>query len=306
MIKHGDTGILGEPVRIRIMSVPVTGSTGGLETVEVTLRELKTAREMKEVEEVQSRIWGRAETVPSHQVIAEARNGGIVLGAFVRDGESERLVGLSHSFPGTDGREVWLYSHMTGILEEFRGQGIGSRMKLLQREIALQKGFRVIKWTFDPLYYPNAHLNVRKLGGIVRKYEVDYYGELTDSFNSGIPSDRFILEWHIASSWVSRALSGCADGTSDQMGIPRTIQFQYRGNRVVPGDLDLGLEDDKVTVPFPVDFAGIKRQDLLLARQWRLATRQVFLHYLGRGYVVCDVFQCDQVCYYLLDRDFSI
>ena len=67
-----------------------------------------------------------------------------------------------------DGKPM-LWSHMAGVLPEFRG-GLGFRLKLAQRERALAQGYDLIEWTFDPLQAMNAHFNFAKLGGVVEEY----------------------------------------------------------------------------------------------------------------------------------------
>ena len=62
-----------------------------------------------------------------------------------------------------------LWSHMAGVLPEYRG-GLGYRLKLAQRERALAQGYDLIEWTFDPLQAMNAHFNFAKLGGVVEEY----------------------------------------------------------------------------------------------------------------------------------------
>ena len=47
-------------------------------------------------------------------------------------------------------------SHMMGIHPEFQGQGIGTQLKLAQRQIVQQQGLDLITWTYDPLEVGNA------------------------------------------------------------------------------------------------------------------------------------------------------
>lgn len=281
---------------------------------DVVVRELLTPAEMKAAEDIQATVWNRMETVPAHMLLAQSKNGGVVLGAFVRHssgsggvvlrngptGPEEVMIGMSHSFPGRDtgardsGR-VWLYSHMTGILEPYRNRGLGFRMKLFQRKAAMEKGYEEVRWTFDPLYYPNAKLNLAKLGGIVRTYLVDYYGELSDSFSSGIPSDRFLLQWHIASNRVRALLDGGPGDSGESLsGEPGratptdldAITVSAADKWPSPGDVRRGMCGPLVMVPVPADIAGMRHEDLGLVLKWRMATREVFLHYLAAGYVV--------------------
>jgi predicted GNAT superfamily acetyltransferase len=69
-----------------------------------------------------------------------------------------------------------LFSKRMVVLPEYRGQGIGYRLKLAQRDFAIEQGIRLVVWTFDPMLAPNAHLNIRKLGVVCHTYYENYYG----------------------------------------------------------------------------------------------------------------------------------
>jgi predicted GNAT superfamily acetyltransferase len=75
-------------------------------------------------------------------------------------------------------------------------------MKFFQREDALQRGFELIEWTFDPLEIKNTYLNIEKLGAIARRYNVNQYGITSSPLQGGLPSDRLIAEWWLESKRV--------------------------------------------------------------------------------------------------------
>ena len=109
-----------------------------------------------------------------------------MLGAF----DGDRLIGFLSAIPGIrDGRPYW-HSHMLAVTTSHRDSGIGTQLKLAQKEHALKRGIRLIEWTFDPLVSRNAYLNIEKLGVIVRRYYPSFYGG---------ESDRLIAEW-----WLDR------------------------------------------------------------------------------------------------------
>src|SRR3970282_1162763 len=98
-------------------------------------------------------------------------------------------------------------SHMLAVLPEYRDQKIGYRLKLAQREAVHEQAVRLITWTYDPLESRNANLNINRLGGIVRTYKRNHYGEMQDGLNAGLPSDRLLVEWWITSNRVKQRLS---------------------------------------------------------------------------------------------------
>src|SRR5258708_10116867 len=81
-------------------------------------------------------------------------------------------------------------------------------MKLYQREEALDRGFELMEWTFDPLEIKNAYLNIEKLGAIARRYNVNQYGITSSSLQGGLPTDRLVAEWWMKSKRVEAVLAG--------------------------------------------------------------------------------------------------
>ncbi|MHB2020742.1 MAG: hypothetical protein ACYCW6_27710, partial [Candidatus Xenobia bacterium] len=134
-----------------------------------------------------------------------------------------------------------------------RGRSLGQQMKLFQREWALEHGIWRIHWTFDPLETANARLNIAKLGGVVRRYVRDCYGELPGSLTGGIPTDRFVLEWDLQAT------------RPDPLVPASTVRLDDAPARQTP-----------VGVQVPLNLQQLKADAPQEARRWRLHTRAVF------------------------------
>jgi predicted GNAT superfamily acetyltransferase len=173
---------------------------------QITIRRLKTDDEARVCMDLQQRVWGSSEleVVPHHMFVVAHRTGGQVLGAF----EQDKMVGFLLAFPGVHEGRVYLHSHMTAVLPEYQGQGIGKKLKLTQREDALERGFDLVEWTFDPLQFGNANFNITHLGAIVREYLPNVYGNTTSHLDAGLPTDRLVAEWWIRKSRVQQILEG--------------------------------------------------------------------------------------------------
>jgi predicted GNAT superfamily acetyltransferase len=246
--------------------------------------------EYRACEEIQRRAWQMPddlEVVPSHQLIAVVKAGGLVLGAF----DGDRLVGFVYGFPGLTGQgKVRHYSHMMGVLPECQRRGIGLQLKTAQREAVLAQGIELITWTYDPLQSRNANLNVARLGAVCRTYYRDLYGPLTDGLNNVLPTDRFEVEWWIAGERVARRLEGEPQPARPepvvQANTTRQTAAGWRtpGELVLDADLAVGTATKVVQVEVPADYQAIKAADPALAMAWRLATRQIFEAYFERGY----------------------
>lgn len=252
----------------------------------VTIKVLKDIESMRRIEILQMDIWGMAErdVVPSHQLMAAAGAGGAVLAAVDAGGD---LVGFCYGFAGWRRGRPLFYSHMAGVKGPRQLQDVGFRLKCAQRDAALAMSYDHAVWTYDPLQSINARFNLHKLGATAERYHVNYYGEMPDEVNRGVDSDRMEVDWALRSRRVEAAVAGTpVERTWDP--APRALDALPRTSGVGPGDPVLNLDAPAVLVEIPTDFPAIRNRDRGLAGTWRLATREVFLHYFGRGYRAVD------------------
>lgn len=176
-------------------------------TPPIVVRKCESLEEFRACVELQRRIWGEAdlEIEPSTMFVVAAHTGGQVLGAF----DGQRLVGYTLAVVGLreDGG-LCLHSHMTGVDSGYRDRGVGRMLKLFQRDEALGRGIRVIRWTFDPLELRNAHFNLNRLGAICRTYLPNLYGLTTSPLHRGMATDRLVAEWYLDSPRVIAVIEG--------------------------------------------------------------------------------------------------
>lgn len=223
---------------------------------------------------LQRAVWGLEEldVVPSHQLQTAHEWGGQVLVAE----EGGRIIGFCYGFGGRQYGRPALLSHMLAVLPEYRGQGVGAELKLAQGRWARANGYALITWTYDPLEAVNANLNVGRLGGIVRQYLVNHYGEMTDGLNRGLPSDRLLLEWHLASPRVAALLDGAAPPPPPAPALRCAV---------------------------PVGFQQIKREEPGAALAWRLRVREELTRAFAEGYAVTSFTSEGQAAGYGLSRE---
>src|SRR5258706_1278854 len=184
-----------------------------MQTKNVVICALTRLDELGEVEDIQRTVWPDPTVIVYRNTLLNlVRNGGLVLGAV----DGDRIVGFLLSYLGIESPEaarpamanLKLVSQRMAILPEYRDYGIGYNLKLAQRDYALKQGIRLVTWTFDPLQTRNAHLNIRKLGAIVREYWRDYYGNEPSPQVVLGNSDRFVAEWWVTGNRVEQRLSG--------------------------------------------------------------------------------------------------
>ena len=249
----------------------------------IIIRPLTEMKEFRICHTIQAKTWGfkdMVEVIPDHQLLTAHKNGGQVLGAF-HDGE---MVGFSYGFVGLNHQnQVIFCSHMLAVLPNYRGIGLGYKMKLAQREGVLAKGIDIISWTFDPLEVINAKLNFTKLGGISNTYYINHYGEMLDELNKGLPSDRLLVEWHINTDRVRDAIAG--KDIEPSGGTFKVLELVSGAEGSEP--LVREYKEEKVVLlDIPVGFQKLKKDNRNCALKWRLALRDTLSHYFATGYYI--------------------
>jgi predicted GNAT superfamily acetyltransferase len=277
----------------------------------LTIRALKTAEEYHQAEAVQRAAWSiqdSTEVVPLHLLLTAQKNGGLVLGAFDEKGE---MIGFLFGFPGRTDDGRWKHcSHMMGIVPDRARRGVGEALKRRQRDFALSQGLDLITWTFDPLEGANASLNFGKLGVICGTYLRNLYGAMADELNHGLPSDRFEVEWLIASRQVKDRLHSGPQrerlAELHRLGARLVNDSEVRDGWRYPREADLRPVEPFLLVEIPASFQAIKASSMRLAQEWRQQTRMIFETYFQAGYLVTD-FLSEQMGearrnFYLLSR----
>lgn len=263
----------------------------------VTLRSFSSLPDYEACLELQRVTWGRdfSDAVPLSILKVTQKAGGIVAGAFSPQGD---LLGFVYGLAGWDGERPFHWSHMLAVSPEARDLGLGTRLKLFQRELLLPQGIDEVRWTFDPLEARNAHLNLNHLGAGIAEYVEDMYaGEMGSELARGIGTDRFIVSWRITSDRVAHALVDRRAGEADRF---RDAPIVNPGARI--GDLPSAA---KVRVEIPENIQALKAERPEAAIAWRNSTRRAFQSYLDQGYRV-EVFHRDPTagrCCYGLERD---
>lgn len=258
----------------------------------ITYRILFNPAELEEVVDLEIAIWGvhPRDAVPSALLHIMALNGGLVLGAY----DGARMVGMLASLAVKRGGEALLWSHMTGTLPAYQRRGIGLELKRYQRRWALENGYQTIGWTFDPLQRGNAWFNLHLLGenaaltGSV--YHVNFYGDMDDDINRGMPSDRIEVCWSL-------------DQPSRQRPIPAAVPLLLASDADdLPAARETTWDSSHYAVTVPTDLAALRiaNPDAVLA--WRLAVREALLGAFERGYAATDFVKQNDSYIYVLSK----
>jgi predicted GNAT superfamily acetyltransferase len=269
----------------------------------VTIRDLDSFEDLKQVEEVEREVWGLSDldTTPLTLAVATKEAGSIWVGAF----DGDRLVGFAFGFLGTEHGQLTVHSHMLAVREPYRNLRLGYKLKLAQRERAL--AFRVddsrindlrisdlrineMTWTFDPLQSANAHLNFAKLGVVSESYKVDFYGPETSSVLHRNGTDRLWVTWPLASRRVQQRVQG-KDRPAETLDALSTLTplIQFNGDgKPVGTNLAAALGRQRIAIEIPSDIGCVQRKDPALAKEWRLQTRWAFTEALKADFLVAE------------------
>jgi predicted GNAT superfamily acetyltransferase len=258
---------------------------------DIQIRDLTSIDEFRQVIELEKAIWGYTDqgdlvTVPVF--IFTVHRGATLVGAFASGGQ---MVGFAYAVVGMKAGRPMQWSHMAGVLPEYRG-GLGLRLKLAQRDRALAQGYDLIEWTFDPLQAMNAHFNFAKLGGIVEEYAQDFYGQSTSVLHHGTPTDRIVLSWQITAPHVVRRIEHASvalrvkshEVTEAPIANTTVMEGEWRKTKKI----DLTIKERRLWIEIPTGFTEMQQRSPERALAWRMDVRQIFEEYLAKGYRAVD------------------
>jgi predicted GNAT superfamily acetyltransferase len=245
----------------------------------IEIRQLSALEDLREVVALQQEIWGfaDAELLPLRFFVVASRVGGHVLGAY----RGEKLVAFCLGIPGhKPGPVSYIHSHMLGVRPEYQNLGLGRRLKLEQRRLALAAGIRLIEWTFDPLELKNAFFNIERLGAIVRRYAPNNYGLTASPLHGGLPTDRCYAEWWISSARVHEVLKPSS--------APQRLSAESKNAAYT-------------AVSYPADIAEIRAQDQARAREIQKQNGDAFQKAFAAGLAVTRFERAETQGIYLLE-----
>jgi predicted GNAT superfamily acetyltransferase len=237
----------------------------------IEIRQLYQFDEFEEAVRLQQTIWGfdDIEMLPLRSFVVYGKIGGQLFGAY----DGGEMVAFCIAVPGIKpGPRPYLHSHMLGVLPAYQNAGIGRRLKLRQREEALERRIELIEWTFDPLELKNGFFNIERLGAIVRRYSENQYGVTASPLHGGLPTDRCIAEWWLDSPRVRAVLA--------RQAVARCVEER---------------------IAFPADIARIRGEDLGRAREIQKTNGEKFQRAFERGLAVTGFQRCGTEGIYLLE-----
>ncbi len=268
-------------------------------TAAIDIQPLHTLAQMQSAVELQKTYWGTdySAVIPEHMLYTIVATGGHVLAAMDGDtvaGVLVGLIGLGSRTPEAP-TAPYIFSKRMVVLPAYRNYGLGYRLKMAQRDLALAQNLERVVWTFDPLLSPNAYLNLHKLGGVCYEFHRDHYG--TDNIGGLSPtgySDRLQLEWPVADGPVAERAAGTAPTRSvaDYLGdgglIINPASISDDGYLTPANRIESVGTGNWELIEIPPNHVDIEKQKPRLAAAWRAHNRQTLEACLQSGYTVVD------------------
>jgi predicted GNAT superfamily acetyltransferase len=263
----------------------------------IKIRLIEEPNELEAVADLQRLCWPGDETeiIPVHLLRSVVHNGGFVIGAY----REANLVGFVFGYPGihqtSEGIQLYHSSHMAGVHPEIRDAGLGYRLKRAQWQMVRRQGVDLIVWTYDPLQSRNANFNISKLGVVCNNYLPNYYGEMRDGINIGVPSDRFEVNWWVNTNRVKSRLGkkpppklDLAHYLNAGAVFANASQINADGLITPVPSASTGSKNPWRLIEIPSDILALKAADPALAVQWYLHIRDLFSNYFAKGFLVTD------------------
>lgn len=214
----------------------------------IDFHELRTLPELELAERLQREVMKLTDEDMVHApaLLDACATGGFVLGAF----EKTNALSVAFGFREKERSSVVLLSDFLAVIPVAQSLGIGFEMKRLQGVLALERGFRAVRWTVDPLRAANARLNFERLGALGIGYERNKYGaNFGVGLYGGMPTDRLWLRWPLHSERTGERLreesiphpAGSLDALEEvaarSIGAPQLVVS-------IPGDIDTLVQTD--------------------------------------------------------------
>jgi predicted GNAT superfamily acetyltransferase len=258
----------------------------------IVIKPLSTPKEFLACQELQADSCDGLPFLTVQALVAVKQGNGLILGAI---DDREEMQGAIIDVAWEDRKLPSLFTAFRAVRAGKRNMGIGTKLRYHERDLAVERGTLLARWPIDPLRGLESHVAFNKLGAIAVGYERDVYGELHDSRNDGLATDRLIVEWWLTSPRVQAVVDSQHLPYHFHLGLDkmevatRTVLTDDGYRRLVKFDdyVCNGItRSSAVLVEIPAKLDSVRSDNLGLARDWRLKTRDIFERMFSAGYMI--------------------
>ena len=207
-------------------------------------------------------VWGYTDAedvVPPPVLIVSVKRGGILLGAFDDRGA---MKGFVYSIPAIKDGRLTQWSHMLGVTRDARDAGLGLRLKLAQRERALQMGIDLDRVDLRSAAGAQRAPQLRQARRRRRGVRGEHLRRVEQPAAPRSPTDRFVAEWRLTAPHVERRIAARRRSASCATRRWRPRRWSTRRSRpahwLAPGAADCRCDAPRLLVEIPVGYAEMQ------------------------------------------------
>lgn len=252
---------------------------------DIRIRLAETRADFDACVQLQRTVWGLEdlEINSAIQFVATTHAGGFVHLAEREDGA---VVGFAYAFPALRDGVAHLHSDMLAVRAEYQKQGVGVRLKWAQRTTAIERGVRLVTWTYDPMQARNANLALRRLGATAERFLENFYGITSSSLHHHLPTDRLLVRWELEAPHVQRlSEEGDPSRTVPAPELPRVNDVKWQAGWPVSSEPELELREPELLLEIPPEWDVLCSAAPRVAQDWHTKVHRALQTYMGRGYV---------------------
>ena len=259
-------------------------------------------------EDLQRSLLGeRARAILAVPTLAAIRrSGGLLLGAWEEEGGRRTLRGaLVDMVAEADGYPA-RFSALVAVDPAYVNRGIAQSLRAMERDDCTKRKVDLVYGWADPLCGSASHIAFNRLGAIATAHTRNALGPLDDRLHCGLATDRVRIEWWIASPRVIGILDHGKSPPHFELGLERmqvlTRTTAQRSGHRRPIGLDASPEKSFVLVEIPADLDRLRENDLRLAKEWRLVTREALELLFSNGYTIVGFIHEGGRSFHLFER----
>jgi len=265
--------------------------------IKVTVGPFRNPADYKACEDIQQEAFSRRDidVVPVPILVSTNRAGGVLFGAYSNLGD---MIGFTFSILGTLCGKPILHCCLVAVRSAYKNFDVGYKLQTALRKEALKRKITCITCDFDPMQPLHSYFFLGKLGFTAKVYEENLYGETTDQFDRGLPTDRITAIWELENSEVVKRLEN-GPARHDFRKELKRVSFINQLMESSPGffvssPIKMDCEAETFLFEVPYNIPEIKNRDLGAAMEWQRNLRQVFGGYFKKGYAAIDFWATEQ------------